>query len=81
MNQHELVKQAIEKLADYTAIQNKPMKWAGEDELHWKEYELPKLAAILDELHIQTDPQFAEDIENQEGQQQLNHEYERVMNL
>jgi hypothetical protein len=76
MNQHELVKQATEILADYTAIQNKPMKWAGEDEQHWKKYELPKLAAILDELYIQTE--FAEDVENREGQQQLNHEYERV---
>jgi hypothetical protein len=81
MNQHELVKQATEILADYTAIQNKPMKYAGEDEQHWKKYELPKLAAILDELHIQTDPEFAEDMENQEGQRQLNYEYERVLNL
>jgi hypothetical protein len=78
MNPHELVKQATEILATFADIQNRPMKYAGEDEQHWKKYELPKLAAILDELHIQTDPQFAEDIENQEGQLQLNYEHERM---
>lgn len=74
MIQHDLVNQATEILATYADIQNRPMKYAHDDELQWKKYDFPKLAAILDELHILTDPQFAKDIENPEGQETLNHE-------
>jgi hypothetical protein len=79
MIQHELVKQATEILAIYRSIQNRPMKYAHEDEAHWKKHELPKLEGILDELHIQTDPQFAEEVESKEAQEKYQHYYDREL--
>lgn len=79
MNQHDLVKQATEILSTYADIQTRPMKYAHDDELQWKKYDFPRLAAILDELHILTDPRLAEDIETQEGQLELEYEHREVM--